>query len=146
MPSPRTTTAASFTAGWRSSADSTSAVSTRKPRTFTCVSTRPRNSSVPSASQRAKSPVRYSRAPGSPNGSGTKRSAVSSGRFQYPRPRPSPAAYSSPGVPTGTAFSARSRMCTRVFAMGRPMGTLRASLASSLMRWQAVKVVFSVGP
>ena len=36
---------------------------------------------VPSGSQRARSPVRYSRAPGAAlNGSGTKRSAVSSGR------------------------------------------------------------------
>ncbi len=40
---------------------------------------RPRNSRLPSAGQRARSPVRYIRARGSaPNGSGTKRSAVSS--------------------------------------------------------------------
>ena len=58
--------------------------SMRKPRTFTWWSVRPRNSSCAVRQrQRARSPVRYSRAPGSPpNGSGTKRSAVSSGRSQ----------------------------------------------------------------
>jgi RHS repeat-associated protein len=45
----------------------------------------------PSGSQRPRSPVRYSRAPGSDaNGSGTNRSAVSSGRFRYPRATPAP--------------------------------------------------------
>ena len=34
----------------------------RKPRSFTCWSARPTNSSVPSARQRARSPVRYIRA------------------------------------------------------------------------------------
>ena len=41
----------------------------RKPRSFTWSSRRPRNSSAPSVRQRTRSPVRYSRAPGS-NGSG----------------------------------------------------------------------------
>ena len=38
----------------------------RKPRIFTWWSIRPRNSRLPSGSQRTRSPVRYSRAPGSP--------------------------------------------------------------------------------
>ncbi|KYF86248.1 hypothetical protein BE20_29625 [Sorangium cellulosum] len=50
---------------------------------FTWWSTRPANSSCPSARHRARSPVRYIRSPGRPaNGSGTKRSAVSPGRAQ----------------------------------------------------------------
>ncbi len=66
------TTAACRTSGCRASAASTSPGSMRKPRTLTCRSIRPTNSSVPSGSQRTRSPVRYSRAPGSAaNGSGT---------------------------------------------------------------------------
>jgi hypothetical protein len=62
----RASTTASRTPGRAASAASTSPGSTRKPRTFTWKSVRPRYSSVPSASQRARSPVRYARAPGSP--------------------------------------------------------------------------------
>ncbi|HEX5872796.1 MAG TPA: hypothetical protein VFY65_20335 [Longimicrobium sp.] len=81
--SPRTITAQSATSAWRRSTDSISPSSMRKPRTFTCSSRRPRYSTVPLARQRARSPVRYSRAPGrEPNGSGTKRSAVSAARFR----------------------------------------------------------------
>ena len=75
------TTAHSRTPGCRRSAASISPGSMRKPRIFTCSSRRPRYSSAPPACQRTRSPVRYSRAPGSAaNGSGTKRSAVSAGR------------------------------------------------------------------
>ena len=52
------TAAASATAGCSSSTDSTSWGSSRKPRTFSCWSSRPKNSTVPSASHRARSPVR----------------------------------------------------------------------------------------
>ena len=48
------------------SAASISPGSMRKPRIFTCASARPRNSSTPSARQRARSPVRYIRLPGRP--------------------------------------------------------------------------------
>ncbi len=51
--------------GARASAASISPSSMRKPRTLTWWSIRPRNSSCPSGRQRARSPVRYSRAPGS---------------------------------------------------------------------------------
>ena len=46
------------TPGWRRSALSTSPGSTRKPRTLTWKSRRPRKSSVPSGRHRARSPVR----------------------------------------------------------------------------------------
>ena len=48
------------------SAASISPSSIRYPRSFTCWSTRPRNSSAPSPRHRARSPVRYIRAPGRP--------------------------------------------------------------------------------
>jgi hypothetical protein len=68
------------------------------------------NSSVPSAFHRIRSPVRYSRAPGStPNGSGTNRSAVSAGRPRYPRTTPPPPTYSLAPTPSGTGASAPSR-------------------------------------
>ena len=59
---------------------------------------RPRNSSVPSARQRARSPVRYSRAPGvARRGSGrSARPSAPAGRGS-PAPGPSPPMYSSPG-------------------------------------------------
>ena len=47
----------------RRSAASISPGSMRKPRSFTCSSARPRNSSAPSDRQRARSPVRYIRLP-----------------------------------------------------------------------------------
>ena len=71
--SSRTMTAASRTPGCSRSAASISPSSIRRPRSLTWWSMRPRNSSVPSGRQRARSPVRYSRAPGAPNGSGTNR-------------------------------------------------------------------------
>ncbi len=79
--SSRTTTVQSLTpAAWRSTA-SISPSSMRKPRTFTWKSSRPRYSMAPCARHRARSPVRYSRAPPSvEKGSGTKRSAVIAAR------------------------------------------------------------------
>ena len=80
------TTTASATPGCERSACSTSPSSSRCPRSFTCRSMRPPNSSSPSAYQRTRSPVRYAtprpRDDRSACGHGwaTKRSAVSSGR------------------------------------------------------------------
>ncbi len=79
VPSSATHTTAWSTSGLASIADSTSPSSIRLPRSFTCPSARPRYSSTPSGRSTAMSPVRYSRPPGGPNGSGTKRSAVSPG-------------------------------------------------------------------
>ena len=57
--------------------------STRKPRSLTWSSTRPRNSRFRRAGSRARSPVRYMRAPGAGGeGSGTKHSAVRPGRLR----------------------------------------------------------------
>ena len=53
-----------------------------EPASFTCASARPRNSSTPSDRHRARSPVRYIRAPAAPCGSATNRSAVSPARFR----------------------------------------------------------------
>ena len=61
--SSRATTTASRTAGCGRSTASISPSSMRKPRIFTWWSMRPRNSMLPSGSQRARSPVRYRRAP-----------------------------------------------------------------------------------
>ena len=62
-PSARATTAACDTPGCRSSTASISPGSIRNPRSFTCASARPRNSSTPSPRHRARSPVRYIRSP-----------------------------------------------------------------------------------
>ncbi len=78
-PSRSATTAAWATDGWEASAASISPSSMRNPRTFTWVSTRPRKSTLPSARQRARSPVRYMRLPGGPYGSATNRSEVRPG-------------------------------------------------------------------
>ncbi len=109
--SSRTTTRASRTPACAATKLSTSPGSIRNPRILTCSSRRPMNSSVPSAFHLSLSPVRYIRVPGSTAyGSGTKRSAVSPGRSRYPRTTPAPPTYASPGTPTGTGCSARSRM------------------------------------
>src|SRR6476646_12170253 len=101
---------------------------------------------MPSGSHRAKSPVRYIRAPGSfANGSGTNRSAVSSGRFRYPRAAPAPPTYNSPTTPTGTGAPLESSMYIRAFAIGRPIGML----SPDFPRGQLHAVAFtaaSVGP
>ncbi|MNC43417.1 hypothetical protein D3C75_922770 [compost metagenome] len=96
----RAITTASFTSACCSKRCTTSPVSIRYPRIFTCSSIRPMYSRFPSGSHLARSPVRYIRSPGS-NGLSTNVSAVSSGRFKYPRARPSPAMHSSPGTPIG---------------------------------------------
>ena len=121
--SSRAITAACATAPWPSSAASISPGSMRKPRSFTCASARPRNSSTPSARQRARSPLRYIRLPAGPNGSATNRSAVSPARCRYPRASPAPAMYSSPATPAGTGRKPPSNTYTRVFQIGRPMGS-----------------------
>ncbi len=121
-PSPRAATAASRTSSIARRWASTSPGSMRKPRTLTCWSVRPRNSSTPPASHRTRSPVRYSRAPASPeNGSGTKRSAVASARPAYPRAR-SPPRCSSPGTPTGAGSPPASSTYALRPASGLPTG------------------------
>ncbi len=105
---------------------------------------RPRYSSSPSSSHRTRSPVLYMRAPGSaPNGSGTKRSAVSPSSPWYPRATPTPATYSSPATPTGTGARLRSSTYTRTFDHGRPMVTRSGRTGPRVM---VAHTVVSVGP
>ena len=65
-PSCRAITAACDTPACAASAASISPGSIRNPRSFTCASARPRNSSTPSDRHRARSPVRYIRLPAAP--------------------------------------------------------------------------------
>ena len=142
--SSRTATAAAATPGWPASTASTSPSSIRNPRIFTWSSARPRYSSWPSAVHRARSPVRYIRSPGPPNGHATNRSPVSPGRPRYPRASPAPATYSSPATPGGTRPSPASSTNTRVFQIGRPItGTWSAP---SPERHDVTYTVVSVGP
>ena len=60
----------------------------RYPRILTCSSARPTYCSCPSAPQHTRSPVRYIRAPGSPNGHATNRDPVNPARRQYPHRHP----------------------------------------------------------
>src|SRR6476660_4682652 len=100
----------------------------------------------PSGNQRARSPVQYIRAPPSfTNGSTTKRSAVSSARFIYPRATPAPPMYGSPATPSGAGSPFASNMYICVFAIGRPIGT--DFLFNVLTQWYTVAhTVLSVGP
>ncbi len=141
--SSRTTTATRPTAGCATSTFWISPSSIRKPRTLTWSSERPTNSSSPSARRTTRSPVRYIRAPGAPNGLATKRDAVSSGRRRYPRASRAPATYSSPGTPTGTGRSAESSTYTWVFQPGRPIAGARAPESGPLT---VTHTVASVGP
>ena len=93
-PSSRATTTACDTPACCSSTASISPGSIRKPRSFTCASARPKNSSTPSARHRARSPVRYIRLPDAPCkapcGSATNRSAVSPNASDNPAQDPAP--------------------------------------------------------
>ena len=97
--SPAPTTAAGRDAGWAASTASISPGSIRKPRTLTCSSARPRNSSCPSGRHRARSPVRYIRRPAPPNGSGHEPLRGQRRPAQVPARQPRPAMYSSPAHP-----------------------------------------------
>src|SRR6202008_1747323 len=94
----------------------------RYPRILTCSSARPRYCSCPSAPQHTRSPVRYIRAPGSPNGHVTNRDAVNPARRQYPTPTPAPATYNSPTTPTGTGPNHPSTTNNAAPDTGAPIG------------------------
>src|SRR5262249_28619090 len=91
-------------------------------RILTCSSARPKYSSCPSARQRTKSPVRYMRSPGPPNGHATNRDAVNPARCTYPHATPRPATYSSPITPAGTARNQASRTNNAAPGTGDPIG------------------------
>ena len=85
----------------------------RYPRILTCSSARPRYRNCPSAPHHTRSPVRYIRAPGPPNGHATNRDAGQPGPAHIPirpprhrphtthrPPRPAPAATTRPAQTT----------------------------------------------
>ncbi len=73
--------------------------SIRNPRIFTWSSARPANTSCPSAAHRARSPVRYIRAPAGPNGHAANRCAVRPGRPGVAPRQPRPGHIQLPGHP-----------------------------------------------
>ena len=54
--------------------------------------------------------------------------------------------YSSPGIPAGTGFSARSSTYARVLATGDPIGTVPPASAAGVSRAVHTPIVVSVGP
>src|ERR1700756_5288346 len=116
----------------------------RYPRILTCSSARPRNRSCPSAPHRTKSPLRYIRAPGAPNGHATNRDPVNAARPTYPTPTPAPAIYNSPTTPAGTGRNQPSSTNNAAPATGDPIGTSCAPALNGALI--AAYTVVSVGP
>src|ERR1700757_1295858 len=116
----------------------------RYPWILTCSSARPTYRSCPSAPQHTKSPVRYIRAPGPPNGHATNRDAVKPARRQYPHPTPVPATYNSPTTPAGSGCNQPSSTNNAAPGTGEPIGTTSDPAASGALI-DAYTVV-SVGP
>src|ERR1700739_2430057 len=116
----------------------------RYPRILTCSSTRPRYCSCPSAPQHTRSPVRYIRVPGAPNGQATNRDPVNPDRPKYPTPTPRPATYNSPTTPAGTNRNHRSNTNNAAPDTGEPIaGTPTPATSGALM---VTHTVVSVGP
>src|SRR6201997_1169250 len=116
----------------------------RYPRILTCSSARPRYSSCPSGRQHTKSPVRYIRAPGAPNGHATNRDPVNPVRRQYPTPTPRPATYNSPTTPPGTGRNQPSSTKKAAPGTGEPIGGAPEPAARGALL--DAHIVVSVGP
>src|SRR3954447_17823274 len=116
----------------------------RYPRILTCSSARPRYCSCPSASHRTRSPVRYIRVPGPPNGQETNREAVNPVRPTYPTPTPRPATYNAPTPPAGTGRNHSSSTNNADPDTGAPIGTTGSPTVNGALI-EAYTVV-SVGP
>src|SRR6478735_3897075 len=116
----------------------------RYPRILTCSSARPTYRSCPSGPHRTRSPVRYIRCPGLPNGHATNRDAVNPARRQYPIPTPRPATYNSPTAPGGTGIIQSSRTNNAAPATGAPIGGAPDLAVSGALI--ATHIVVSVGP
>src|SRR6476620_5726218 len=116
----------------------------RYPRILPCSSARPKYRSCPSAPHRTRSPVRYIRAPGPPNGHATNRDAVNPARAIYPYATPRPATYNSPTTPAGTARKDLSSTNNAAPGTGEPIGTTPDPAASGALI--AAYTVASVGP
>src|SRR6201987_2245909 len=121
------------TCGQASRVFSISPSSMRYPRILTCSSARPTYRSCPSAPQHTKSPVRYIRAPGPPNGHATNRDPVNAARRQYPTPTPAPATYNSPTTPTGTGRNHASSTNNAAPDTGAPIGGVPDPSISGLL-------------
>src|SRR5215831_15378686 len=89
-PFSHTTATASFTPPCSRNATSTSPNSIRYPRTFTCSSLRPTNSTSPLSFHRPTSPVRYIRSPPPPTPRPPHTPACSRSAYQSALPSPSP--------------------------------------------------------
>src|SRR5262245_13507226 len=116
----------------------------RYPRILTCSSARPTYRSCPSAPQHPRSPLRYIRAPGPPNGHATNRDPVNPARRQYPHPTPAPATYNSPTTPAGTGRNHPSSTNNAAPDTGAPIGTTSDPAANGALT--ATHIVVSVGP
>src|SRR6476619_1136088 len=116
----------------------------RYPLSSTCSSARPRYRSCPSAPQHTRSPVRYIRAPGPPNGHATNRDPVNPPRPTYPHASPPPATYNSPTTPTGTGRNHPSSTNNAAPGTGEPIGTTSVPAVSGALI--ATHIVVSVGP
>src|SRR5262245_62017722 len=118
--------------------------SMRYPRILTCSSARPTNRSCPSAPHHTGSPLRYTRAPGPPNGHATNRDPVNEARRQYPTPSPAPATYTSPTTPAGTGRNHLSSTNNAAPGTGAPIGTTADPAVSGALI--VAYTVVSVGP
>src|SRR5689334_15926954 len=116
----------------------------RYPRILTCSSARPTYASWPSARHRTRSPVRYIRIPGPPNGQATNRDPVNPARRQYPQPTPAPATYNSPTTPAGTGRNHPSSTNNAAPATGDPIGGTPDPAARGALI--VTSTVVSVGP
>src|SRR6202171_3393117 len=139
-----TVVTACVTSGQASRVFSISPSSMRYPRILTCSSARPTYASCPSAPQHTKSPVRYIRAPGPPNGHATNRDPVKPGRRQYPTPTPRPATYNSPTTPAGTGRNQPSSPNNAAPVTGDPIGGAPDPAHSGALL--DAHIVVSVGP
>src|SRR5690349_12744595 len=116
----------------------------RYPRILTCSSARPTYRSCPSGPQDTRSPVRYIRAPGLPNGHATNRDPVKPARRTYPYATPRPATYNSPTTPAGTGRSQPSSTNSAAPDTAEPIGGVPDPAASGALI--AAYTVVSVGP
>ena len=145
-PSPRHTTAAGDTPGCETSAASISPGSIRNPRSFTCASARPRNSSTPSDRHRARSPVRYIRPPAAAMRVRNKPLRRQPSPLQIAPRKPHPAMYKLANNPTGTGSRPPSRTYARVVRQSDDRSE-RADLTSSHdLADDRASTVVSVGP
>ena len=116
----------------------------RYPRILTCSSARPRYCNCPSVRHRTRSPVRYMRSPGVPNGQATNCDAVKPDRPKYPIATPRPATYNSPTTPAGTGRNRSSSTNRAAVDTGDPIGAAPSAADSGALI--DTYTVASVGP